>query len=270
MKYRLEVSLLSIFFCYFLYFKNGFVGVPVSCAHDDVGIRSKNSSLLHSDLMSFGGTVSMPRRCSATLISEIFCESYRSGSRISPFVLDLTSLSQACSLHGLIYCSTHSISELCTFLLQHLINGECMNLRGHVDHQSIACREVAAGFQSSADLIKFIFDMLTSSGVPSVSRENLWTVAQIVCPDLDSVCDFERYCRQKVIDVLHVFRSRGTFELASRSLEPLFSKAEHLPKAELEAIASWHNVCFIGTKDELLDRIISHISKGTCATNFQD
>lgn len=34
--------------------------------------------------------------------------------------------------------------------------------------------------------------------------------------------------------------------------------------SSLEAIASWNGLYFMGTKDQLLDRIIDHVSRGKC------
>jgi hypothetical protein len=56
----------------------------------------------------------------------------------------------------------------------------------------------------------------------------------------------------------------------STSSATLFTKAEHMTRPALEAIASWHGLCFVGMKDQLLDRIIDHISKGMCASNADD
>lgn len=237
-----------------------------SYEHD---IQPKHGVCLRSTLSSLDGTELLPRRHSESVLFDIFLGSCDLGARIFLFTSNIELLRRSCFYHGLQYRTSHSVDELRNFLLQHLLHGECINQHAR-SQDSIACREIAAGFRLSIDLADFIFDMLTTADASSISLKNLWTIAQSICIDLDSATEHEHQRRKRAVSVLNVYRCRGSYESLSKSSQTFFSNAEQLSKSCLEGIASWHNLCFVGIKEELLDRIFDHISKGMCATYIHD
>ncbi|KAG1734236.1 uncharacterized protein EDB91DRAFT_1084142 [Suillus paluster] len=226
-------------------------------------VKSQSSSLV--------GAVSSSHRRSESIVHNIFFGLSHSGVSIGPFSSDVSLLNQACAFHGLEPKKSHELEERCNLLLQHLLHGECVTSDIRSAHRDYtACREVAAGFSSSSDLVDYILDDLTSYNTPALPGVNLWLVAQSICGDLVCGSGQENHYRRKAIGILNIFRNRGVYEAVSKSSQSLFTKAEYMSKPCLEAVASWHGLCFVGTKDQLLDRIINHMSKGMSETESFD
>ncbi|KAG1885915.1 uncharacterized protein F5891DRAFT_1201450 [Suillus fuscotomentosus] len=220
---------------------------------------------------SFTGAVSSSRRRSELIICDIFLGSYHAGIRISPFSVEVTLLSDACTLHDLDLTNFHMLAELRDLLLRHFLNGECVVLAARLRHGDYtACCEIAAGFGGPSDMVDCILGALTETHASAISGDHLWIVAQSICSDLDHVRVPLEHCRRKAICILNSFHNRLVYEAVSKSSLSLFAEVEHISKSSLEAIASWHGLCYVGTKDQLLDRIFDHTSKGTCVLNAQD
>ncbi|KAG1787845.1 uncharacterized protein HD556DRAFT_1407086 [Suillus plorans] len=218
-----------------------------------------------SQSSSLAGAVLSSRRRSKSIVHDIFFASCRSGVRLGPLS------SEACTLHGLDFKGSYSLLELRKSLLQHLLHGECVISDTRSKHRDYtACREVAAGFGTPSNLVEFILDELMSGDASVISGGDLWFIAQSICNDLECTRAQELHPRQKAISILKIFRSRSAYERVSQTFQSLFSKTEHMSKPSLEAIASWHGLCFVGTKDQLLDRIIDHVSRGKCTLYAAD
>jgi hypothetical protein len=222
---------------------------------------------------SLAGAVFASRRRSENILHDIFFGQSTIGIRISPFLLQSALITQACSMHGLQVNKSYVVEDLQDMLLKHLLHGECMSSSTRRKRRDFtACREVCAGFHSSSELVNCMLNKLISADLSTLSTENLWTVAQSICCDL-VYHGREDGRRSKAIGVLKIFRDRGMYQAVSRSFQSLFSDTLHMSKPSLEAIASWHGLCFVGTKDQLLERIIHHMSQGLCAVqgqNFRD
>ncbi|KAG1788433.1 uncharacterized protein HD556DRAFT_1403473 [Suillus plorans] len=206
-----------------------------------------------------------------SIVHDIFFASCRSGVRLGPLSSEVVLLEQACALHGLDFKGSYSLLELRKSLLQHLLHGECVISDTRSKHRDYtACREVAAGFGTPSNLVEFILDELMSADASVISGGDLWFIAQSICNDLECTHAQELHPRQEAISILKIFRSRSAYERVSQTFQSLFSKTEHMFKPSLEAIASWHGLCFVGTKDQLLDRIIDHVSRGKCTLYAAD
>lgn len=169
----------------------------------------------------------MSRRRSASIVFDFFFGSCQSGIRIGLFLSDVELLNQACSLHGLALGHSHSVVKLYSLLLQHFLHGECLASDTRSKHRDYtACCEVAV---ASSDLANCILDMLMSADTSAISSDNLWTVAQSICSDIDSVCHQEDHHRRTVC-LLNIFRSWGAYEAVSKSSHSLFSMAEHMSR----------------------------------------
>ncbi|KAG1833120.1 hypothetical protein EV424DRAFT_1018272 [Suillus variegatus] len=104
------------------------------------------------------------------------------------------------------------LSCLTSLLLQHFLHGECLASDTRSKH-----RDYTACY------------MLMSADTSAILSDNLWTVAQSICSDLDSVCHQED-CRRRTVCLLNIFRSWGAYEAVSKSSHSLFSKAEHMSR----------------------------------------
>lgn len=224
-----------------------------------------------SQSLSLVGAVSSSRRRSQSIVHKIFFGALHSGITIGPFSSEVSLLNQACAFHGLELKKSHELQERHKLLLQHLLHGKCMSLDTYSTHYDYtACRKVAAGFSLSSDLVDYILDNLTLDNTLALSGSGLWTIAHSICGDLVCSPGQEDHHRRKAISISNIFCNRGIYEDMSKSLQSLFTKAEYMSKPCLEAVVCWHGLCFVGTKDQLLDRIIDHILKGMCASHVQN
>jgi hypothetical protein len=130
-------------------------------------------------------------------------------------------------------------------------------------HDFTACQGVCAGFHFSSELVNCILNKLISADLSTISTKDLWTVAQSICCDL--VYHGRDDGHRSNIGVLKIFHDHCIYQAVSKSSQSLCSDTLYMSKPSLEAIASWHGLCFMGTKDQLLKRIIHHMLQGLCA-----
>lgn len=219
-----------------------------------------------------GVAPSRTRRCSQDLLYEIFFRSHHTGVHTSVFSSSFSELQAVMALHGLqCYGLDHRNSKL--MYLSHIVTGSCHEFRHHLPRAAASndrtgCHVISQGFLDGNSLRKYILQILTIANVNMITTDNLLLVSSSLGVMLNEnrSSHLRRRLQASLLSLLHQPNDYGPHTTVA------YNGFERMSRAELLSIIDGHSISIkptersILTKDNLKNKIMLHLSHGTCTS----